>query len=101
SRLRERGAPIVDVRDASELERASIEGACHVPLRELEERLDEVQELAERGQPVLVLCHHGQRSLRATLALHAHGVAEARSIAGGIDRWSVEVDPGVPRYDAR
>lgn len=101
SRLRDHGAPILDVREASELERASLGGVCHIPLRELEERLDEVQELAEAGQPVLVLCHHGQRSLRATLALHAHGVTSARSVAGGIDRWSVEVDAGVPRYDGR
>jgi rhodanese-related sulfurtransferase len=99
--LMARGAALVDVREASELERASIAGACHVPLRELEERIDEIEELAEAREPVLVLCHHGQRSLRATLALQALGVNSARSVAGGIDRWSVEVDPEVPRYHSR
>lgn len=94
----EAGARLLDVREAAELEQANIAGACHIPLREIEERLDEIEELAEDGRPVLVLCHHGQRSLRATLAMQAHGIGSARSVAGGIDRWSVEVDAGVPRY---
>jgi len=94
----EGGARLLDVRETAELEQASIAGACHIPLREIEERLDEIEELAEGGRPVLVLCHHGQRSLRATLALHAHGIGSARSVAGGIDRWSAEIDAGVRRY---
>jgi len=98
ARLLEAGARILDVREAAEVQRASIAGACHVPLREIEERLDEIEEVAEEAGPLLVLCHHGQRSLQATLALHALGVASARSVAGGIDRWSVEVDSNVPRY---
>ncbi|MFG0285651.1 MAG: rhodanese-like domain-containing protein [Phycisphaerales bacterium JB039] len=98
SRLVQTGAPLVDVREASELEQASIDGAVHIPLGQIESRLDEVQELAPDGQPILVLCHHGVRSLRATLALHALGTPQARSVAGGIDRWSIEVDGSVPRY---
>ncbi len=98
ARLLEGGAPLLDVREGVELERAHIEGAAHIPMREVEERLDEVEELAEGAPALLVICHHGQRSLRATLALQAMGVASARSVAGGIDRWSVEVDPRVPRY---
>lgn len=97
-RMLEAGARLLDVREAAELERASIPDACHIPLREIEDRLDEIEELAEGGRPVLVICHHGQRSLRATLALHAHGIGSARSVAGGIERWSLEVDAGVPRY---
>jgi rhodanese-related sulfurtransferase len=98
ARRLQQGARLLDVREASELERASITGACHVPLREIEDRLDEIQELAEEGVDLLVLCHHGQRSLRAALALHALGVQSVRSITGGIDRWSVEVDTNIPRY---
>lgn len=97
-RLLDAGARLLDVREAAELELATIAGACHVPLPEIEERLDEIEELAANGRPVLVICHHGQRSLRATLALQAHGIGSARSVAGGIDRWSVEVDEDVPRY---
>lgn len=100
-RLLSEGARLLDVREDVELQQASLPGACHIPMRQIEERLDEIEELAEEGEPLLVLCHHGQRSLRVTLALHAHGVGSARSIAGGIDRWSTEVDPAVPRYQGR
>lgn len=99
ARLLEGGAPLLDVREGVELERARIEGAAHIPMREIEERLDEVEEMAEGAPALLVMCHHGQRSLRATLALQAMGVRAARSVAGGIDRWSLEVDASVPRYD--
>ena len=91
------GAPLIDVRESRELEAAAISGATHIPLGQIESRLDEIEDLAD-GQPVLVLCHHGVRSLRATLALHALGVPAARSVAGGIDRWSNEADSNVPRY---
>ena len=92
------GAPLLDVREASELERARIDGAVHIPLGQIEARLDEVEEMVTDGHPLLVLCHHGVRSLRATLALHALGAPQARSVAGGIDRWSIEVDALIPRY---
>ena len=48
--------------------------------------------------PVVVFCHHGIRSLQVVNWLHEQGVTNCLSMAGGIDRWSAEIDAGVPRY---
>ena len=52
----------------------------------------------ERAEEVILFCHHGMRSLDAAAWLRSQGVEAARSMAGGIDRWTTEVDPRVPRY---
>lgn len=94
---------VVDCRLLEEFEFARIEGSLHIPLHELQERLDEIEdELEDRGlameMPFAVLCHHGVRSLRAALLLQQHGFAGARSVYGGIELWSREVDPSIPEY---
>ena len=91
------GAVLLDVRRHDELETASINGAAHVPMQELEARADEVREMAEE-RDVIVFCHHGVRSLRATNFLRGQGIENVSSMAGGIDAWSLGIDPGVPRY---
>ena len=48
--------------------------------------------------PVVIYCHHGMRSLQATQFLRQRGMAKVWSLAGGIDAWSREINPGVPRY---
>jgi rhodanese-related sulfurtransferase len=63
-------------------------------LHELESRLGELDPDAD----VAFLCHHGVRSLRAAALARAHGLARAVSVAGGIDLWSLSVDPSVARY---
>lgn len=88
---------IVDVRLPSELDAAAIPGVIHIPLHELEERADEIPK--DPGVEVAVLCHHGVRSLKAALALRALGWPGAKSIAGGIEAWSLGADPSVPRYE--
>lgn len=93
----ERGeAWLLDCREIAEWEFARIEGATLIPLGEIEERLDEI----ESPGRIVVVCHHGVRSLRAALMLRARGI-DAWSLAGGIDLWSRAIDPGVPRYDSR
>ena len=87
---------LLDVRTAEELRLASIGGAVHVPMNELPARLDELRE-EWAGRAVVVLCHSGVRSWHAAAFLDSVGIPAA-SLAGGIDRWSVEVDPRVPRY---
>jgi rhodanese-related sulfurtransferase len=52
----------------------------------------------DSGEPVVCYCHHGMRSLDVTVWLRAQGVENVRSLAGGIDRWSMEIDSKVPRY---
>jgi rhodanese-related sulfurtransferase len=85
---------LVDVREKWEYDTSRIEGATLIPLREIPLNLSRLEEAAE----IVLLCHHGTRSLDAATWLRSRGVAGARSMAGGIDRWAVEVDPAVPRY---
>ncbi len=85
---------LVDVREPREAQIAGIEGARNIPLRELPERLSE---LPGHGA-IVTLCHHGPRSLKAREILKGAGFPNVRSLAGGIDAWSREVDSDVPRY---
>ena len=85
---------LVDVREPREAEIAHIAGARLIPLRELPGRL---AELSGHGD-IVTLCHHGPRSLKARDILTGAGFANVRSLAGGIDAWSREVDSEVPRY---
>ena len=93
--MRQRGESIylVDVRQPWEHELAALPGSLLLPLPELQERQDEVQ--PPEGALVVVYCHHGVRSLSGAWLLERHG---AVSLAGGIDRWSLEIDGRVPRY---
>lgn len=84
----------VDVREKWEYDTTRIEGATLIPLREVPGNLS----VFERAEEIVLFCHHGMRSLDAAAWLRSQGVAAARSMAGGIDRWSLEVDPRVARY---
>ncbi|HEX9704072.1 MAG TPA: molybdopterin-synthase adenylyltransferase MoeB [Gemmatimonadales bacterium] len=85
---------VIDVREPNEYQIARIEGARLIPLRELPRRLGELHGHAE----IVTHCHHGVRSLKALEILKAAGFARVRSLKGGIDAWSREVDPSIPRY---
>ncbi|HWC73944.1 MAG TPA: molybdopterin-synthase adenylyltransferase MoeB [Gemmatimonadales bacterium] len=95
---RERGRKpnlvLLDVREPREIEIAHIDGARYIPLRELPRRL---AELPGHGE-IVTICHHGQRSLKARDMLVGAGFNHVRSLAGGIDAWSREIDGNVPRY---
>ncbi|HXC87180.1 MAG TPA: rhodanese-like domain-containing protein [Candidatus Cybelea sp.] len=85
---------LVDVREQWEYDLSKIPGAKLIPLGTLPAKLDTLLEADE----VICYCHHGMRSLDAVVWLRQQGVENAKSMAGGIERWSVEVDPQVPRY---
>lgn len=85
---------LVDVREHWEYEVCRIEGAKHVPLGCLAASLQTLPDVDE----VICYCHHGMRSLDAAAWLRVQGFEKAKSLAGGIEQWSVEVDPKVPRY---
>jgi len=85
---------VLDVREPHEWAIAHIDGARLIPLSELPERLGELDGHAE----IVTHCHHGTRSMKALEILRAAGFANVRSLKGGIDAWSVQVDPSVPRY---
>ena len=89
---------LVDVRNPVEAEVAAIQGSHLVPLASLEsgEAIDRVRVLAE-GRRLLVHCKLGGRSARAVELLRQQGIA-ATNVTGGIDAWSQQVDPGIPRY---
>jgi rhodanese-related sulfurtransferase len=87
---------LLDVRDRDEHERARVEGSTLIPVGELVDRLDEIAE--HRSGPVVVHCHHGPRSRRACELLIENGFTRVEEMAGGIEAWSVTVDPDVPRY---
>jgi rhodanese-related sulfurtransferase len=85
---------LVDVRESWEYEVCRIEGAQLVPLSTLAANVNTLPDSEE----VICYCHHGMRSLDAAAWLRFQGVVKAKSLAGGIERWSLEIDPSVPRY---
>ena len=89
----QRSAKLLDVRGKDEWELAHIDGAMLVT----EQSIDEIMTWPKET-PLLVHCHHGMRSLDASAYLLDHGFTNVKSITGGIDAWSLEVDPKVPRY---
>lgn len=97
ARLLEAAEPflLLDCREPAEYETVSIDGARLLPMSQLQERVTELE--PSKQQRIIVHCHHGVRSLQVTNWLRHHGF-QAQSMAGGIDRWSVEIDPSKPRY---
>ena len=93
------GEPIqlIDCREPAEHATASIAGAELIPMNTTPQRLQHIEDLADQGL-VVVFCHHGMRSLMVTNWLREKGVTNCTSMMGGIDRWSLEIDPSVPRY---
>jgi len=92
------GEPVylVDVRQPWEHETAALPGSHLVPLNELAARAGEVE--PPPGAPVVVYCHHGIRSRSGAALLERLGFRDVWSLAGGIDAWSLLIDPKVPRY---
>ena len=84
---------LLDVRQPWEHELARIDGSALIALHTLAARFMEIP----RDREVIVYCHHGVRSLQAARFLRQHGVG-ARSLRGGIDHWSIAVNPQIPRY---
>jgi rhodanese-related sulfurtransferase len=87
---------LLDCRTPEEFAIAKIDGAVLIPMQEIAERLAELEPW--RDKPIIVHCHHGVRSLRVTHWLREKGFSFAQSMTGGIEAWSLEVDPSVPRY---
>jgi rhodanese-related sulfurtransferase len=85
---------MIDVREREELVVARIDGALHMPLGEVEGSL----RVLDRHAEYVVVCHHGIRSAQAALAMSEQGFTRVSNLLGGIDAWSCEVDPTVPRY---
>ncbi len=90
------GAPmLLDVRESWEIATASLPGSRNIPMGEIPSRAH--AEL-DPDAPIVVMCHHGARSLSVAMWLRNQGFEQAQSLAGGIDQWSRTIDPAVPRY---
>jgi len=85
---------LIDVREGFEYEIARIDGARLIPLGEIAERADELP----RDRPIVVHCHSGRRSAEAVRLLQQRGFGNIYNLEGGIDGWSDQIDPGVPKY---
>src|SRR5213080_4138138 len=85
---------LIDVRETFEYEIARIDGAKLIPLGEIADRTDELQ----REQPIVVHCHSGKRSAQAVRLLQQRGFSNVYNLEGGIDAWSDQIDPTVPKY---
>lgn len=85
---------LLDVREPFEVQQARIEGSLVIPMREIPSRMQELP----RNERIVVMCHHGGRSKNVAQSLLAAGFSDVANLLGGIDEWSREVDPQVPRY---
>ncbi|HWG18354.1 MAG TPA: rhodanese-like domain-containing protein [Acidobacteriaceae bacterium] len=89
-------APVLlDVREPWEFAAAQISGSLLMPMGEVRSRA--YTEL-DPDAHIVVVCHHGQRSLSVAMWLRREGFERAQSLAGGIEEWSRAIDPKVPRY---
>ena len=86
---------LLDVREPWEFEVAHIPGSKHIPMGDIPARFN--QELDPEDH-IVVVCHHGVRSMNVTAWLRQQGFEKVQSLRGGIDRWSREIDPSVPLY---
>jgi rhodanese-related sulfurtransferase len=87
---------ILDCREADEYAAAHIDQAKLIPMSEIADRLRELE--PHRDRHIVVHCHHGGRSRRVVRWLREQGFSQVQNLTGGIDQWSQEIDPSVPRY---
>jgi adenylyltransferase/sulfurtransferase len=85
---------LIDVREPWEFDICKIAGAKLIPMAMVPANLQAL----DADEDIVVYCHRGMRSLDVTVWLRGQGVERAKSLAGGIERWSLEIDPNVPRY---
>jgi rhodanese-related sulfurtransferase len=93
--LNEKKARFIDVREPWEFSAAHIEGSVLMPMGEVPARASQELDPDER---LVILCHHGQRSLNVAVWLRNQGFEQAQSLRGGIDAWAMQIDPSVGRY---
>ena len=93
--LAEGNARLIDVREPWELATAHVDGSVPMPMGDVPARAHQELDPEER---LVIVCHHGMRSMNVAVWLRNQGYEQAQSLRGGIDAWSAEVDPSVPHY---
>lgn len=92
-------AVLLDVREPWEFELARIADSINIPMSTLGGRVDEIRAIQDDANaPLVVICHHGSRSMQCAQYLAGQGLGPLINLSGGIDAWSQRVDPTVPRY---
>lgn len=87
-------AVLLDVREPWEYALAHVEGSLHIPMGEVQSKLEELNS----DRMYVVMCHHGRRSQQVADYLAAQGFRQVSNLAGGIDAWAEDLDPDLPRY---
>jgi rhodanese-related sulfurtransferase len=95
SLLKEGQVRMIDVREPWEFATTHIEGSVPMPMGDVPARAHQELDPEER---LVLLCHHGVRSMNVTVWLRNQGFEQVQSLRGGIDAWSLEVDPTIARY---
>lgn len=85
---------VLDVREPSELRIAALPGTTHIPMNDIPARAEELP----KDKDIVVMCHHGMRSMQVALYLERQGFERLYNLAGGIDAWSRQIDSSVPLY---
>jgi len=93
---RDEGKPfaLLDVRTPAECEIAALLPAIQIPMNEIPSRLDEIP----TADPVVVMCHYGERSAHVAAFLAASNVSHVYNLEGGIDAYAGRIDPSIRRY---
>jgi rhodanese-related sulfurtransferase len=89
---------LVDVREPEELEIAKLDGFMNLPLSRFAEWGNTIRNYLSEDAETIVMCHHGMRSAQMCQWLMSQGFTNVKNLAGGIDAYSVMIDPSVPRY---
>lgn len=92
--LKEKKAKLIDVREPWEVAQVHVEGCELIPMNEIPARREEL----DTNERLLVMCHHGVRSMHVTAWLRNQGYEQVQSVRGGIDAWALEVDRQIGRY---
>lgn len=90
-----RPAPVLlDVREPWELDLCQLAGTQHIPMHLVPVRCDDINP----NRDVVVICHHGGRSMQVAMFLERKGFRSVHNLMGGVEAWAAEVDPTMRRY---
>lgn len=85
---------IIDVREDWEVAQGMLANAIHIPMDDIPDNVDQIS----HDTPVVIMCHSGSRSEQVAMWMETEGFDNVLNLVGGIDQWSREIDPSIPRY---